>query len=384
MDAGNSGEKSSEDDKFDAELRALTEGAASEARFREPAAAERDKLAKRARKERAADAKLYAKLEKEAQKKGLKDRRKAQRKAKRRRLIHRTAWALSIVVLAGACVFAYVRLHPASGPGGTDDTQVVTNGAVPKISATPVSPLTVSGPPADPFAGTPADKWANGAAGITIPAAKAHGRYPAAQVESAYQTTKKMLIAAALDKQTLNGGAPTVFARLLTQQQRSDFDGRLNKIGAAKDGSDLSSRAAVISFAPGTTKLIGSAIKVHGGMQAKATTDEHGQPVLEVDVNYLFAYATEPPKAPAEWMRIVAHYNGPVQFGDWSEADSPFEPWWETGPAVAGARCDIHDGFVHPEYPSGATDTVQPSGPAVNPYALAGKPSQGCGATTGT
>jgi hypothetical protein len=375
LDAGNSGEKSSEDDKFEDELRALTGGTASEARFREPAAAERDKLAKRARKERAADAKLYAKLEKEAQKKVLKDRRKAQRKANRGRLIRRTAWALSMVVLAGACVFAYVRFHPASGSGGADDTQVVTNGAVPKISA--------SGPPADLFAGTPADKWAAGAAGITIPAAKAHGRYPAAQVESAYQATKKLLVAAALDNQTLYGGAPTAFAKLLTQDERNQYLSELNKTGVDKSGKTLSSRDWIMQFAPGTTKLIGSAIKVQGSMQAKATTDSHGQPVLEVDVNYLFTYAVEPPTAPADWMRIVTHIDGPVQFGDWADADSPFEPWWEPGIWVAGARCSSRDGFVHPDYPTGPADSVQPSGRPVDPYSLKEKPN-GCTLTTGT
>lgn len=75
---------------------------------------------------------------------------------------------------------------------------------------------TLTGPPADPYAGTPADQWANGAAGIVLPAARPIGGFTTAQVESAHQTTRKLLIAADLDKTTLLGGAPTAFADLLT------------------------------------------------------------------------------------------------------------------------------------------------------------------------
>jgi hypothetical protein len=276
-------------------------------------------------------------------------------------------------------VFAYVRLgnSPAASAGGPNDTKIVTNGAVPPS----VSPLNSSGPPANPFQSSPASKWANGAAGIVLPAAKPVGQYSATQVESAYQTTKQMLIAAALNKQTLLGGAPTAFADLLTPQQRTEFTSGLDKIGTKK-GQPPSSRGIVISFAPGTTKLIGSVIKVHGSMQARATT-HNGEPVLEIDVNYLFTYAVEPPKAPANWMRIVAHYDGPIAFGNWAQAPTAFTPWWQPGPWVAGERCDSLDGFIHPSYPEGPADSVQPSGRAINPYSSS-MPPNGCNATTGT
>lgn len=349
-------------DQLDAELRKLLSGDASEPRLREPSAKERAKLAKDRRKQ---------------QKSALKQQRKTRR---RRRATQTAAWALAVIILAGAGTFAYLRFgHPAGGP---DDTRTVANGAVPP--GTSAAPLIDSGPPSDPFGGTPADKWANGAAGITIPAAKPIGQYSAAQVEDAYQTTKKLLIAAALNPQTLHGGAPTAFAKLLTQDQRSQFLNGLNKIGLDKNHEALSTRSWINQFAPGTTKLIGSVIKVHGTMTAAATRDQNGNNVLRVSINYLIAYPVEPPNAPADWMRVVTQFHGPVDFGSWANAESPFEPWWSPAGQLSGVRCDTKDGFLHPEFPRSPTDTTPEKGPIVNPYSLSQPDKDGCGAITGT
>jgi hypothetical protein len=345
------GEDAVPDPKFNDELHDLIEGEAGKARVREPSAREREK------------------------------RRKAGRPGRRHR---GSAWGIAVLVLIGAVVFAYVRLGSPStaSSGGANDTRLVTNGSVPSTSS--VTPLNSAGPPADPFQGTPADKWADGAAGIVIPAAEAAGQYSATQVESAYQTTKQMIIAATLDKQSLLGGAPSTFANLLTPQQRTQFDGQLNKSGLNKEGEALSSRAWILQFAPGTAKLVSSVMKVYGTMSAHAGTDSHGEPVLNIDVNYRIVYAVEPPKAPVDWMRIVAQLQQNVEFGDWADADSSFTPWWSVGIGVAGARCGMGDGFVHPDYPSGPPQSVQPSGAPINPYSLKSMPSAGCQNTTGT
>jgi hypothetical protein len=45
------------------------------------------------------------------------------------------------------------------------------------------------------------------------------------------------------------------------------------------------------------------------------------------------------------------------------------EPWiGRTGNSFAGSRCDIADGFVHPEFPGGQPDKVRPSGAPIDPY----------------
>jgi hypothetical protein len=98
------------------------------------------------------------------------------------------AGAIAVVILAAAGGVTWLRLShsPASRASGQQPP-------LGEISAG-------DGPPADPFAGTPAENWANGESGIVIPAAKPVGSFTAAQVMKAYQTTRQLLIAANLDK----------------------------------------------------------------------------------------------------------------------------------------------------------------------------------------
>jgi len=197
--------------------------------------------------------------------------------------------------------------------------------------------------------------------------------------------TRKLLIAQNLDPTTLMGGAPTAFSNLLPPPERTQFLGGLDKTGLAKDGSELSTRVWVASFAPGTTVLLGHVIKVHGSMNARAAVDK-GRKVLDIDVIYRFVYAAEPPHAPADWMRIVGQINGYTEFIDWLDPGGALLPWVFYSPDIAGIRCGIGDGFIHPDYPGGPPDKVQPSGAPVDPYATASPASHGvaCQATTGT
>lgn len=377
------------EDDLDRALRDLTEGNAGEATFKEPSAEERAKAAKRQLRQSQKRAKARARQAPEPSggwRGGYRydlparELRKQGRRARRRRALKATAWTVAVVVLGGACVVAYQ--HFARTPGGPDDARVVTNGATPAGGALSGLSAGSQGPPADPFAGTPADHWADGAAGIVVPTAKAVGPFSSAEVATAFETTQKVLIAQSLDQPTLLGGAPTAFASLLTPSQRAQFDADLDKIGRNKDG-ELSTRDWVISFAPGTAALIGRVIKVHGTMSARATTND-GNPVLQIEVNYRIVYPVEPPRAPQDWMRVVNEVSGSVEFGRWQGSGGSFEPWVLTENAPAGARCDSADGYVHPDYPSSSPDKVQPSGAPVDPYSMQDQPASHCRMTTGT
>jgi hypothetical protein len=374
-------EQSPAEDDIDRALRELSEGITGEARFKEPSAKERAKAAKRPSRQARKQAKARARQapEPSAGWRGgyrydlpARELRRQGRRASRR-VVKAVAWTGAIVILAGSGVFAYQHFAKKHG------------GAAAAISSAPgLSPVEQSdgGPPADPFAGTPADQWANGAAGIVVPAATAVGPFTASQVAAAYETTRKLLIAQDLDHTALLGGAPTAFANLLVPKQRSQFIAGLDKIGT-KSGEELSTRSWVASFAPGTTALIGSVIKVHGSMSARATTDD-GNSVLQIDVNYRFAYPVEPPRAPQDWMRVVREVSNSVEFGNWKGVGGSFVPWLLTKTGDAGIRCDSVDGFIHPDYPSSSPDKVQPSGPAFNPYSLQDQPTDKCQVTTGT
>lgn len=301
--------------------------------------------------------------------------KKVQRKRDSRVL---AAIALAAVVLIGGGVSAFVRYAPQSWRHQVTALVKSSASARPAHTATPavkltiqpLSPVTASGPPADPFAGSPGDHWADGAAGITVPAARAHGPYSAAQVRSAYATTRQLLIAANLNWPTLRGGAPKAYERLLNETERKQFLAGLHSAALDKNGWPKNSRRSVTSFAPGTTSFVTDVVKVHGTMKAGLTTDS-GSEVLRITYDYLFVYAVEPPGHPASWMRVVQQQYGTVDFGRWDYSGSSFEPWISGGNSTGGINCGTRDGYIHPAYPQAASSGPPPSGAPEDPYTLA-------------
>src|ERR1700722_6726242 len=327
----------------------------------------------------------------------------------RRGLGRRSRRATAVIAAAAACLMATgcsavksavnhaasaQAPQPATTGTGTSGTGLKAGwGAAASAFAsatTSVLPPNPLGPPADPFTGTPADHWADGAAGIMLPAAAPVAPHTKGQVEKAHQTNPALLLPAELEKQTLLGGAPTAFADLLTSPQKAWFTGGLNKKGVDKQGFPQSTRTLVMSFTPGSAQLIGSAIKVHGTMRAQAVRVD-GNLQLNIDVDYIFVYPIEPPHQPDDWMRIVNEVAWTVAFGNWKGVSSTFAPWVTsdgTTGGVAGADCGSTDGYSHPDYPAstapGAQPSVSPSGTPVDPY-VAGQSREGtCQETTGT
>jgi hypothetical protein len=238
-----------------------------------------------------------------------------------------------------------------------------------------------------PFRGTPAQSWASGASGIVIPPPPPAGSlfpYTTTQITAAYQTTKQLLIAANLNPRTLIGGPPDAFASLLVPQQRTSFLAGLNKTGVNAQQVANSTRGWVTSFTRGT-RLAGKVIKVHGTMSVSVGTN-NGSSVLVVHADYLFVYLVTWRGQLSTLMRIVNQDDVEVEFGTYTDPGGPLQPWWQVlGGGDAGALCDVHDGFVHPDFPGGRPDTTSPKGPAVNPYDLTpASASAGCRSATGT
>jgi len=304
------------------------------------------------------------------------------------------SWTAAIVILAGGAGLAWHKYSgkPASSASGRPTVTANETASASMTATATGGDLTTlqpsAGPPADPFEGTPADHWADGPAGITLAAAKPVGTFTSAQVATVYATTRKILVAQNLDPTTLRGGKPAAFESLLTLEQLNVFLRGLDKPGVDKNGNPLSTRAWVASFAPGGADLVGTVIKVHGTMSARPGTDS-GTKVLDVDVNYRFVYVVEPPGKPQDWMRIVGQVYGYVEFFPTQDPSEPLQPWIATAfPAEAGIQCATTDGFIHPDYPDSPPQSVQPSGPAVDPYSTAtpqtAQTAGSCYPTTGT
>jgi hypothetical protein len=358
MPDATNGQGSASADEFDRELRELTEGTAGMPLFIEPSAAERARSA-------------TVRVSESAMPEGR---------------LARVVVAV-VVLLAGVMVvwFGYTR-SAGSADGAPPAAPVSGPSASPELMGT-ISPIDLFNlPPQDPFIRSPADHWADGAAGIVAPAARPVGTFTAAQVAAAYRMTRALLIAANLERRTLLGGAPTAFARLLTPRQRAMFLAGLDKTGVDKAGNPLSTRTWVASFAPGSAELIGTVVKVHGGMSARAV-GKSGTVVLAIEVNYLFTYAVEPPGNPTAWMRVVDHEYGSIDFARWDDPRGSLEPWDQATIGAAGVQCGTGDGYIHPDYPSYRSIDTRPAGPLINAYSSAtGTPGRGtaCGRTMGT
>jgi hypothetical protein len=251
--------------------------------------------------------------------------KKAQRKKDTRAL---ASLAVVAVVLVGGGVFAWLRLTPpsrhhtrtlaAAKPAATTTARSAPTVSLPGLT----SPVDANGPPADPFSGTPAEHWANGAAGIAIPAARAHGPFSAARVRSAYETTSEMLIAGNLDWPTLRGGAPKAFEKLLIKSELKQFLAGLHSTRVDKNGEAENTRGWITTFAPGSATFVTTVVKVHGTMKASVIR-ESGAPVLRITVDYIFVYVVEPPGDPADWMRVVQQQTGTVDFARFEEGAAP-------------------------------------------------------------
>ena len=290
---------------------------------------------------------------------------------------------LAVVLLLVGGGLVWLRFGHTTG--SSDGSASVPDVALGSILGTIAPGDLFAGASADPFLGTAANGWADGASGIVLPPAGPVGGFTAAQVAAAYATTGELVVAASLNPQTLLGGPPAALERLLTAGQRATFKAGLGAHGPGKDGRPLSTRSWVASFAPGTAELDGRVIKVSGAMNAMAVT-ESGRNVLRVEVSYAFVYAVEPPNNTTDWIRVVTRQSGSVDFARWDDPRGALEPWDKTVvDPLSGVACAPADGYLHPAYPSGGSTAAEQSRLAIRPYSQTLPAASGvCASTTGS
>jgi hypothetical protein len=301
-----------------------------------------------------------------------------------RRSLSPVVAVLAVVLIFTLAIQRWVFPTPSGSTTGAGSPGTHSS---PSRTATPTPLVTPPFTAANPFAGSPAAGagYADGAAGIVLPAAQPVGAFTKGEVAEAYKTVKNMLIASMLNWPTMQGDRPTALGRLLISQQRSWFYEHLTKPVRVRKVRPWRTWRWVTAFSPGT-QVVGRIVRVHGKrMTAKAiTVDNH--PALQVYADYIFVYAVQQPGAPDSRLRIVGQQYATVQFAQWYDPGGPLEPWIrDFGASYAGAVCGEADGLVHPQFPSVGSGSIPPSGVPVDPYDL-GRPKVhgACMATTGT
>ncbi|WDV53957.1 hypothetical protein PV963_28155 [Streptomyces coeruleorubidus] len=285
------------------------------------------------------------------------------RAARRRKL-----WAVLGVPVAVAV--AVVALKPSLLPGdpfGTDETRAEAS-PLPVETAAPTAAPGASDPEIptldEPFAGSPALRWADGEAGIVLPEAKAVGSVPKDRVEQALNLTKKLLVGANLDPKTVRGARPEAALLVLDPKQPKlldELDTALRSPSGTHDPVTLFSR-----FHPDEVRPVGDVIKTRGHMTFKKGS--HGGVAVRAD--YTFVYPVVRADGPTEVTRTIVRRVLEVELAD--PARYEVTPGrlllMEYDQEIGNSSCDVHDGYLHPEFSSSEPTGTAPSGPTTDPY----------------
>ncbi|MCZ7417222.1 hypothetical protein [Streptomyces sp. WMMC897] len=125
---------------------------------------------------------------------------------------------------------------------------------------------------AEPFTGSPAERWAGGAEAIVLPEARAVGGVSAERVSAKLVTLKKFLVAANLDPAVVNGGAPEDAIALLAPEQKEMAD--LVEAALEDPTPDNNATAWASRFDPSEARLIGD----RGSLRVTAADRPTGRP----------------------------------------------------------------------------------------------------------
>ncbi|MFG3102882.1 hypothetical protein ACGFZL_20520 [Streptomyces sp. NPDC048182] len=236
---------------------------------------------------------------------------------------------------------------------------------------------------AQPFRGSPAARWADGAAGITTVPEKAEavGWMNAAEVERALARTRDFLVASSLDPAVLRGERPEKAIALISPYQK-DVQALL-KSGFRTPGEDSNPLFLFSRFEPSRTHLVGDVVKTRG----RITYQEGKRGALEVTADVTYVYPVTPANArfDDEIVRtivrreLVLSWDDPAKVttrpGTFSVVSFKYD--------ATNGGCGKPTGYLTP--PSGKDPRIDPTAPESDPYdrhgpvAQGGNPENGCG-----
>lgn len=268
----------------------------------------------------------------------------------RGRRLGRAGMALGAGVTALALLYA---LDPAlvrswlpdgadgTGPAAPLPAETAAPAAAPEGEFLPDQPTVKQ-----PFAGSPAKRWAEGADAIEVPEATAVGGVPAAEIRAALERTRKFLVAANLDRDVLYGAEPAEALALLDPLMGKTVD-RIRK-SLDEPGEDNDPTWLFTRFDRDEVRLAGDAVKVRGRMEV--TENEQGVPRIRAD--YTFVYPLARAEGGDEVARTVVRrvldvdvLHGPR----WEHTEGTLWMYGYNGD-IANDTCDEHDGFIHPQF----------------------------------
>ncbi|MGA5132264.1 hypothetical protein ACPCTO_20910 [Streptomyces olivoreticuli] len=275
-----------------------------------------------------------------------------------------------------ALAMALIALNPDKAlswlPGGSGGGEAASGGGPTPLPPETGRPSGAPGKaPADtptlsrPFAGSPAEQYADGANGIVVPEAAAAGAMSKQRVATALQLTKDFLVAANLEPATIRGERPAAALALLDPQQddvSTMVTTALDKPDREHDPLKLFSR-----FDKNEVRMVGEIVKTRGRMTFKGDAD--GSVTIHTD--YTFVYPlTKRAQGSREVARTIVRRVLDISVLDPARFKvTPDKLTFRSyNVDIANSACSTYDGVLHPEFPSSRPEATEPNGPAVDPY----------------
>jgi hypothetical protein len=247
----------------------------------------------------------------------------ARRPRRRRRRIAILAGVLVLILVAVGVVTRLLGVWgPESGP---------------EPEAAP-SPSPTEAP--SPFAGTPAEEFAEGEAGIVLPEAEPMGDFSAEEVAEALELVREALVAARLDQSMLVEHDPESFLSALAPDQRG---GRAEQFESGEFGAFATQVAEDAGLAPVPPR-------VQGEISYDVATVQADRELIEIVSRFTWVYAFEPVgNRPPDLVVVRDELVWRVRGELWLESSRGL--WLSEESAQAwGADCDPYEeGLVRPD-----------------------------------
>ncbi|GEC10170.1 hypothetical protein SSP24_78250 [Streptomyces spinoverrucosus] len=267
---------------------------------------------------------------------------------------------LALVMVLGVAL-APERIHALFGGGDPQSQPLPAETERPEQapSAVPALRPTLD----EPFKGSPAARWANGSAGITVPEAEATGWMTTAQVEQALAKSRTFMVASNLDPRVLRGEHPEKAIKLINPHQQ-DVQAFL-KAAFRTPSKDRDPLLLFSRFETSKARLVGDVVKTRG----RITYQEGDRGALQVTADVTFVYpVTRAASDSDEVVRTIVRREVVMSWDDPSKVIT--EPGTFSVLSykldMTNGGCDNHTGYFQP--PFGAEQSTSAAGAAVDPY----------------
>lgn len=276
----------------------------------------------------------------------------------------RKVWsAIGVLLAVGVAV---VALRPSLVLPGSDSEPAPASPLAPETSRPSGAPADAAGLPTRqrPFTGSPAARWAAGAAAIEVPKAESVSGVSAARIRTALRLTKDFVVAANLDREVLYGAEPEAALALVDPLQKdylADLRSALRRPTAKNDPTWTFTR-----FDPDEVELVGTEVKVRGRMTVEP--DGAGKAMIRAD--YTFVYPLAKTGGGDEVARAIVRRVVEVDVADPAEYRGTEGRIWvyRIDGEISNDDCEIGDGRIHPLFQSELMSGPESSGEAIDPY----------------